>query len=175
MQATSSKQSAERAPILNVREEMDEKRTAVTVAVDAVGRTLCRPITFFLVQLFHLGWVALNLRMIPGLAPWDPSPFTLLATIASALAPILSLMILMRQHRDTRVAELREEVQLQVSLNIERKLTHTLRLLDQVGRRLDVQDDADPDELDEMKQPLDSEKLMDRIRQHLDDSEGPME
>ena len=110
--------------------------------------------------------------VIPGVEPWDPYPFTFLATIASVEAPFISLLVLMRQHRDERIAELREEIDLQVSLHIEREVTAALRMLGEVQHALRVQTRMDGETLQQMEQPLDAEHLMDHLEKHLDESEG---
>ena len=162
----------EKDEVLNVRAEMIKRRGWVAALIDQAGRRLAHPPFFIALLVFHLLWIVLNLRIIPGLEPWDPYPFTFLATIASVEAPFISLLVLMRQHRDERVAELREEVDLQVSLHIEREVTAVLRMLGEVQDALKVQTRMDGEALQKMEQPLDAEHLMDHLEKHLDESEG---
>lgn len=159
---------------MNVRAEMDERRSLISHVVDSVGRLLARPILLLALVGSNVVWVALNLG-IAGANPWDPPPFTLLATITSALAPILTLMILMRQHRDARVAELREEIDVQLTLHIEREVTRVARMLDEVRAGLGIETEIDREARQETKSELDPEELLDRLRQQLDESEGNME
>ena len=56
--------------------------------------------------------VVLNLPVFPWFRPWDPYPFILLATFASAEAAFIALLVLMYQRRNARISELREEVSL---------------------------------------------------------------
>lgn len=105
---------------VSVRAEMTKRRTAMGKVIDDFGAWIARPVVFVALLLGHVAWIVLNL--IPALT-WDPPPFVLLATIASAEAPFLTLIILMRQHRDQRIAELRQEVLLHVVCRLEQQIS----------------------------------------------------
>jgi uncharacterized membrane protein len=111
-------------------------------------------------------WVVLNLPIFP-FEPWDPYPFVFLATFASAEAPFIALLILMYQRRSRRIAELREELDLQVSLHLERQMTVMLRLLAEVQGRLDITSREDPALLDRLQTELDPKQLMQSLRRDL--------
>lgn len=162
----------EKDEVLNVRAEMTKRRGPVGGLIDNIGRWLAHPPFFIGLLLVHLLWVLLNVRLIPGLEPFDPYPFVFLATIASVEAPFIALLVLMRQHRDERVAELREEVDLQVSLHLERELTAGLRMLREIQQSLKVQTSVNDETLEHMRKPLDPEHLLDHLEKHLDEAEG---
>lgn len=163
--------SKDREEILNVRAEITRRRTTLPALVERVGNFLAHPLFFFGFLLGHLAWVVLNLPMWPW-PPWDPYPFVLLATIASAEAPIIALLVLMRQQRDTRINELREEINLQVSLHLEREISLALRLLHELEEKLQVESRQDPDELRRMESYLDPQRLMEELRSNLRQAEG---
>jgi uncharacterized membrane protein len=56
--------------------------------------------------IFHIvwfgGWVLLNLRLIPGIIPFDPFPFSFLTLVVSLEAIFLALLVLKSQNRMTR-------------------------------------------------------------------------
>ena len=89
-----------------------------------------------------------------GLRPIDPFPFGLMTTIVSLEAIFLSIFVLMSQQRESAIAELREELGLQVSLRVEQEVTKTLQLVAGLYTRLGHQMSDDP-ELLHMLQPLD--------------------
>src|SRR5205814_180350 len=70
-------------------------------------------------------WIVWNLG-IGGLPQFDPFPYGLLTMIVSLEAIFLSLFVLMTQSRESTIAELREEMTLQVNLRIEEEVTKTL-------------------------------------------------
>jgi uncharacterized membrane protein len=103
------------------------------------------------------GWILWNTGVI-GLRPFDPFPFGLLTMIVSLEAIFLSIFVLMAQRRESAIAEMREEISLQVSLRLEEEVTKTLQLVaglyTRLGHRM-----AEDAELTEMLQPLDVEAI----------------
>lgn len=164
--------------ILNVRRRMEARRGRGRRAVVWVGNVLARPAFFFVLLALHAGWVIANLPGWVPWTPWDPPPFTLLATIASVEAPFIALLVLMRQEHDRRIAELREETALQVDLHTEREASAQLRLLAAVAERLGIErldeiaesDDEPALDLEEMQRTLDPEHLVEETRRQLEES-----
>ncbi len=153
--------------ILNVRAEITHREGRVAGRIDAIGRVLARPAFFLAVLAAHVAWIALNLPVWPWWRPWDPYPFTFLATVASVEAPFITLLILMNQKRESRIAELREETNLQVSLHLEREVTVGLRLLRELQEAQGVRSRQDPELLERLQEYLDPQRLMDSLRRHL--------
>src|SRR5258705_2090096 len=98
-------------------------------------------------------WLLWNTGSI-GLKPIDPYPFGLMTTIVSLEAIFLSIFVLMAQQRESAIAELREELGLQVNLRVEQEVTKTLQLVAGPFTRLLHRVSDDP-ELHHMLQPLD--------------------
>jgi uncharacterized membrane protein len=98
-------------------------------------------------------WILWNTGQL-GLTPVDPYPFGLMTTIVSLEAIFLSIFVLMAQQRESAIAELREELGLQVSLRVEQEVTKTLQLVAGLYTRLGQRVSDDP-ELAHMLQPLD--------------------
>lgn len=157
-----------RQKIVSVREEIVERRGWLGAAIDWIGRILTNPLFFSLFLLVHLAWVVLNLGWVPAVEPWDPYPFVFLATIASAEAPFVALLVLMWQQRDRRINEVREEVSLQVSLHVERENTVILRMLREMGQKMELA--FDREETDELAKDLDAEDLMSTVRHRLEEA-----
>jgi uncharacterized membrane protein len=111
--------------------------------------------TGFLVThiVWFLTWIVWNLGWL-GFEPFDPFPFGLLTMTVSLEAIFLSILVLMAQKRESAIAELREELALQVNLRIEEESTKTLQLVAGLYTRLGHRVAEDP-ELADMMQPLD--------------------
>ena len=107
--------------------------------------------------LWFTGWVLWNTGLL-GLEAFDPFPFGLLTMIVSLEAIFLTIFVLMAQKRDSAIAELREEMSLQVALRLEEEVTKTLQLVAGLYTRLGHKVGEDP-ELHEMLQPLDIAKI----------------
>jgi uncharacterized membrane protein len=72
-------------------------------------------------------WFLVNLGMVPGIRPFDPYPFVLLAMSVSCEAVLLSTFVLMKQNRMSRRAELRDQLHLQIALLTEKEVTKLLQ------------------------------------------------
>ena len=120
--------------------------------------------------LLHIVWFLIWITWNVGLLHYerfDPFPFGLLTMVVSLEAIFLSIFVLMAQNRESAIAELREEVTLQVNLRMEEEVTKTLQLVSGLYRRMGYELADDP-ELREMLQPLDAaaieKELMEQIQ-----------
>ncbi|HEX6575723.1 MAG TPA: DUF1003 domain-containing protein [Gemmatimonadaceae bacterium] len=102
-----------------------------------------------------------------GLPQFDPFPYGLLTMIVSLEAIFLSIFVLMSQGRESRIAELREELTLQVNLRVEEEVTKTLHLVAGLYTRLGLTLANDPD-LKEMLQPLDPKKMEKEVTEQIE-------
>src|SRR4051812_35528041 len=109
---------------------------------------------FLVIHLvWFLVWIPWNLGLL-GLKPFDPFPFGLLTMVVSLEAIFLSIFVLLSQKRESAIAELREELMLQVNLRMEEEITKTLQLVSGLYTRLGHVM-AEDDELGDMLRPLD--------------------
>jgi len=114
---------------------------------------------FLLVNgVWFLAWIVINLGLIPGIEPFDPFPFGLLTMIVSLEAIMLAIVVLISQNRAAKIADLREEVDLEVDVITERELTKLLELLVTLMRQqgIDLSRDA---ELRAMLRPTDAKEI----------------
>lgn len=136
-----------------LKAQHNAERGLVEAAADALNEIAAS--TPFLVThvVWFLVWIPWNLGWL-GFPPFDPFPFGLLTMVVSLEAIFLSIFVLMAQKRESAIAELREELALQVNLRIEEESTKTLQLVAGLYTRLGhrVAEDA---ELADMMQPLD--------------------
>jgi uncharacterized membrane protein len=109
---------------------------------------------FLVIHVVAFGfWLLWNTGLL-HIKPVDPYPFGLMTFIVSLEAIFLSIFVLMAQKRESAIAELREELGLQVSLRVEQEVTKTLQLVAGLYTRLGLRVGDDP-ELLRMLQPLD--------------------
>ena len=128
-------------------------RTALERFVDGLNE-VAGSTWFLVVHAFAFaGWLLWNTGRL-GIPPIDPYPFGLMTTIVSLEAIFLSIFVLMAQKRESAIAELREELGLQVSLRVEQEVTKTLQLVAGLYTRLGHRVGDDP-ELKKMLLPLD--------------------
>jgi uncharacterized membrane protein len=128
-------------------------RTVMQTIADRLNELASSPRFLAIHALWFTVWILWNVGAF-GLSPFDPFPFGLLTLVVSLEAIFLSIFILMAQKRESAIAELREELGLQVNLRIEEEVTKTLQLVTGLYTRLGHRPGEDP-ELHDMLQPLD--------------------
>lgn len=110
-------------------------------------------IVFVLVHLgAFLSWFLINLGMVPGLRPFDPYPFVLLAMTVSCEAVLLSTFVLMKQNRMSSRAEQRDHLHLQVALLAEKELTKLLQGQQRIAMSLGIPEATEDSESRELSQ-----------------------
>ena len=110
-------------------------------------------------------WLIWNSSISP-LPKFDPFPYGLLTMVVSLEAIFLSIFVLMSQGRESSIAELREELTLQVNLKMEEEVTKSLHLVAGLYTRLGHTISHDP-ELQEMLQPLDPAKIEREVTEQI--------
>lgn len=117
------------------REALEQRSAGERVSdaiVSAVGT-----LPFTAAHLVVIGaWIAANVGLIPGVAPFDPFPFGVLSLSVATEGVFLALFILISQNRMNRQADKRTHLNLQVSALAEREATKMLQLLEGIHRHL---------------------------------------
>lgn len=108
--------------------------------------------------IWFLAWISLNTRVIPGIEPFDPFPFSLLTTVVSLEAIILAIIVLISQNRAAKIDDLREEIDLQVDIITEEELTKLMRLMVLLLEKEGVSTEEDK-ALQSMLRPTNLEKI----------------
>jgi uncharacterized membrane protein len=114
----------------------------------------------------HLIWfvVWIILDTAPGIKHFDPYPFNFLTLVVSLEAIFLSTFILISQNHETRLAEKRNQLDLQVNLLTEQENTKMLTLLGRIAEKVGAKTDDDPT-LQVLEQATRPEQLVDQIEQ----------
>ncbi|MEO6109830.1 MAG: DUF1003 domain-containing protein [Candidatus Saccharimonadales bacterium] len=143
--------------IQSYRAKSDAKRTLSDKFADKLTAKFGTVFFLALNALWFFVWIPINMNLIPGIKPFDPFPFGLLTMIVSLEAIFLAIIVLISQNRAAKVAELREEIDLQINSIAESEITKILvlmgMLLDKNGIELD-----DPD-IAEMVRPIKSKDI----------------
>jgi uncharacterized membrane protein len=112
--------------------------------------------------LIVTGWILVNSRVFPHLPPFDPFPFSVLATSATVEAIFLATFVLITQNRMTRLADRRANLDLQINLLAEHEVTRLIGLVDAIAHRLGILDEDKPD-VEHLKEELAPEQVMEKI------------
>jgi uncharacterized membrane protein len=119
---------------------------------------------FSLNATFFVVWILLNSGFIPGEKPFDQYPFNFLTMVVSLEAIFLSVIVLISQNKQGKVADMREQIDLEVNVRAEEEVTKVLVITEQIARHLGIALARDP-ELKEMEERTDIHKIRDRIEQ----------
>ena len=92
--------------------------------------------------------------------------------VVSLEAIFLSIFVLMSQARESAIAELREELTLQVNLRMEEEVTKTLQLVSGLYTRMGYRVSEDL-ELEEMLRPLDAADIERRLVAQIEECNAP--
>ena len=128
--------------IAQMERAIDQQRTFGERVADGFA-ALVGSWTFIIVQSVLLAaWVIVNL--IAWQHRWDPYPFILLNLVLSFQAAYASPIIMMSQNRQSRIADRRNQLDLQINLLAEQESTETLRLLRKLCEKAGIDPGADP-------------------------------
>lgn len=141
--------------------------------MDMVSETLTRiagstPFLVFHAIAFAV-WIGWNVGLVPGVEQFDPYPFGMLTMVVSLEAIFLTIFVLMTQNKEATIAELREELTLQVNLRMEEEVTKTLHLVAGLYTRLGHTLARDP-ELEKMLEPLDPQEMERDLTEQIRDA-----
>jgi uncharacterized membrane protein len=110
-------------------------------------------------------WILINVHAVPGIAAFDPFPFSLLTMIVSLEAIFLTLFVLISQNRMSLEADRRARLDLEINILAERETTMIQRMLKEISGHLKI-DGATRSELEELLK----ETHIDELAQKLDDA-----
>lgn len=143
------------------------RRTRSDLIADKIA-DFCGRMSFVWVHLIWFGlWIGLN--EFPHIRHIDPFPFQFLTLVVSLEAIFLTTFIMISQNRQGRIADRRNQLDLQINLLAEQENSKMLAMLDAIMTRLGI-DDTDPDVqiLEEATQP---ERLVEQIEAVLNAKE----
>jgi uncharacterized membrane protein len=153
--------------LLEVHNKYEEARTTEERAADRITEFAGTMRFVYLHMALFGGWILLNLGLIPGIKPFDPFPFVMLAMWASVEAIFLSTFVLISQNRMMALAEKQAALDLQVSLLAEHEVTRLIHMVDALSRRLGMPEPTDQ-EINELKQDVAPEEVLEEIERAED-------
>jgi uncharacterized membrane protein len=153
--------------IAKLEQDALERRTAGERISEAIARFV-GTVTFLLLQiLIVLVWIAINLNALPGVKPFDPFPFGVLAAVVSSESVVLTILVLISQNRMTRQAERRSHLDLQVSMLAEQELTTMLEMQRKMCQHMGVDIASSNQELQGFADTTDVHKLATELEEKL--------
>ena len=144
-----------------------ERRTSTERLSDIMTR-LAGSLGFLLAHLIVIvGWSLLNIGAIPGLRPFDPFPFGILALVVSSESVFLTIFVLISQSRMARQSERRSHLDLQVGMLSEQELTTILRMLQRLCEHAGVNVESSRQDVQSFSKTTDVQKLANELEEKL--------
>lgn len=135
-----------------------------------VTAALGRPRTIYFTLSIVVAWVTLNLG-IPRSWGWhrvDPPPFFWLQGLVALSALLMTTLVLITTNRQTRNAEERSHLDLQVNLLSEHKVAKIVALLEELRRDLPMVRDRTDHEAEAMQEAVDPHAMLEALEKATD-------
>jgi uncharacterized membrane protein len=153
--------------VARLEEKFLEQRNLRERIGDAVAGFM-GTMTFALIQLVLFAvWAVLNSGTVPGIRPWDPYPYILLALLVSLEGVLLATFVLMKQNRMSRRADQRSHLDLQINLLAEKEITKILQLQRLMCERLGLPEASLDREVEELSEQTAVENLARELEKKL--------
>lgn len=165
IQSPEEKAKHHRLVVQSYRAKADSKRTLTDKFADKLTLRFGSVLFLTINAIWFLVWITLNTNVIPGVEPFDPFPFGLLTMIVSLEAIFLAIIVLISQNRAAKIAELREEIDLQVNSIAESEVSKVIELLGFLLKKNGVK--VDDPEIEAMVQPIRSHDIERMLEKQL--------
>ncbi len=139
-------------------------------AIDVFTSGLGRPRTLYLVLGIVVGWCTGNALLAH---PIDPPPFFWLQGSMGLSAILMATVILITQNRQTREAEQRAQLDLQVNLLVEKKVAKLIDLIEELRRDLPNVKNRVDEAANAMTETVDAVAVLSALEQTIDDPASP--
>jgi uncharacterized membrane protein len=121
--------------IAQLHGEHHQNATPLQRAVDRITALLGRPRFIGVLTTSAAGWISLNLLAAAlGYRPIDPPPFSGLGGAVSLVSLYILILILATQRREYQLAQLREQLTLELAILSEQKTAKVIQLLEESRR-----------------------------------------
>jgi uncharacterized membrane protein len=158
-----------RRVIKSLKAQADARRTPAERFADWLTDFFGTVGFLMLNAVWFVVWIPLNMGWIPGIQPFDPFPFGLLTMVVSLEAIFLAIIVLISQNRAAKIADLREEIDLQINTMAEEEVTKLIQLQLKLLEKNGVILEADAD-LERMLRPLHSADIQHSLSDQLEKS-----
>jgi uncharacterized membrane protein len=157
-----------------VRTRLAASRSPLVRLADTLTRTASSAPFLLAHVAWFAAWITWNATLAQrmGRSAFDPYPFGFLTLVVSLEAIVLTIFVLMSQRRESRIAELREELTLEIDMRTEEEVTKTLQLVAGLYTRLGLPLVGNTAELRAMLLPLDREEIARQLSEQVQEGEA---
>ena len=136
-------------------------------ALEVLGSSVGRPAVLYVILATATTWMLANVAMAH---PLDPPPFFWMQGALGLSALCATVIVLIAQNRQARIAEQRDHLDLQVNLLAERKVAKLIELVEELRRDLPTVRDRRDAEAEILQQAADPEKVLEVIVSEVEEA-----
>ncbi len=154
--------------ILAFHKREEEKISHSQRALERAGGHLGRPAFIAVALLFVTAWIGAQLL---GWFSFDPPPFFWLQGIVSLSALLMAAVILIKQNRQSAIEAMHAQLDLQVNLLTEQKVSKLIELIEELRRDLPMVRDRRDESAEALKEPADPHEMLQALHEKRDENE----
>lgn len=160
--------------IADLRARFEQQASRHQIFVERVTQWLGRPKFLYAILIVVSCWIVLNLAALrAGLQPIDPPPFSWLQTAVSLFALLMTSVVLITQNRQGRLAQQREELDLQINLLTEQRTAKIIALLEELRRDMPIVPSRVDAEAEAMTETVDPDVVLTALEYKLEQALAP--
>jgi uncharacterized membrane protein len=151
--------------VVELRRRELETASPAQLRLERVSRLVARPGYIVALLMFVAAWIMVNLLLLRrGSRPFDPPPFAWLQGFLTFVAMLTATVVLVAQNRQTKLAEQRAHLDLQINLLTEQKVTKVIHLLEELRRDLPMVRDREDPQAAALKEQTDTAQVVSALR-----------
>jgi uncharacterized membrane protein len=150
------------ASVASIRAQAEQRVDKHQRRIEVLTAALGRPRTVYVTLALVIGWGAFNV-LGPTRLGWpriDPPPFFWLQGMVALAALLMTTLVLITANRQTRNAEERSHLDLQVNLLAEHKVAKLIALIEELRRDLPMVRDRIDREAEAMQEAVDPHAVL---------------
>jgi uncharacterized membrane protein len=139
--------------------------------VESVTATLGRPVFLYAILTLVVLWIGVNLgHRYLGIPELDRPPFYWLQGAVTLGALLMTTVVLITQNRQGKIAERRAQLDLQINLLAEQKITKLIALVEELRRDLPIVQNRHDPEAEAMTQAADPQAVLEALEETLQEA-----
>ena len=160
-----AKMNQEVESVASIRARAEQRLDRHQRMMEVLTAALGRPRTIYVTLSIVVGWVAFNVVTFKvfGWQRIDPPPFFWLQGMVALSALLMTTLVLITANRQTRNAEERSHLDLQVNLLAEHKVAKLIALVEELRRDLPMVRDRIDREADAMQEAVDPNAMIEAL------------
>jgi len=140
--------------------------------IEKVTDYLGRPRFLFIILAIVSLWILVNIVLIKsGVPGFDPPPFIWMQGVLTLGALLQATLILITQNRQDRMTERRTQLDLEVSLLLDQKMSKLITMVDELRRVHPALENGTDPQVEALKKTVDPHETLESLEQLLNEEE----